>query len=58
VAQVVLQRLALVPAQLAAPRRPGALVAQREHVVAEGRDGEAGALVRQVGGGADHGEGG
>lgn len=46
VAQVVLQGLALVSAELTPPRAPGALVAQREDVVAEGRDGEPGALIR------------
>jgi len=57
VAQVVLQRLALVAAQQPAAGAARLLVAQREHVVAEGRDGELRALVRQVGGRANHGEG-
>lgn len=56
-AQVVLQGLALVAAQLPAPRPPRALVTQREDIVAEGGDGEPGALVREVRGGANHGEG-
>lgn len=56
-AQVVLQGLALVAAQLPPPRPPRALVAQGEDVVAEGGDGEPGALVREVRGGANHCEG-
>lgn len=55
-AQVLLQRLALVPAQLALAGHPGRLVAQREDVEAERAHGELGALVRHLGGGADHGE--
>lgn len=45
-AQVTLQHLTLVAAQLTWLGRPGARVAQREHEVAEGRDGELRALVR------------
>lgn len=56
-AQVALQHLALVAAQLTRLGRPGARVAQRKHEVAEGWDGELRALVRQVRGGAYHGEG-
>lgn len=44
-AQVVLQHLAFIPTQLPRLGRPGARVAQREDEVAEGWDGELGALV-------------
>lgn len=57
-AEVVLQSLTLVSTELAPPRTRGALVTQREDIVAEGRDGELGALIRQVSGRADHCEGG
>lgn len=57
VAEVILQGLALVPTELPLPLAPPAFVTQREDVVAEGRDGKLGALIRQVGGGADHCEG-
>lgn len=57
VAQVALQHLALVAAQLARLRRPGLCVTQWEHEVAEGRNGKLRALVRQVCGRANHGEG-
>lgn len=45
IAQVVLQSLALVTAELAPPWPSGALLAQREDVIAEGRDGKFRALV-------------
>ena len=56
-AQVVLQSLALISAELTPPRAPGALITQREDEVAEGWDGKPGALIRQVGGGSNHCEG-
>lgn len=56
-ANVVLQGLALIPAELAPPRAPRALVTQGEDVVAEGWDGEPGTLIRQLRGGANHREG-
>jgi len=55
-AQVVLQDLALVPAQVAWLFGAGAAVARREGEVAEGRDGELGAAVGKVVGRPDHGE--
>lgn len=55
-AQVVFQGLALVPAELPLSGDAGALVTQREDVKAERAHGKPGALVRHLGGGADHGE--
>lgn len=57
-AQVVLQDLALVLAQVARLVAARGAVAGGEGEVAEGRDGELGAAVGQVVGRADHGEGG
>lgn len=54
VAQVIFQGLTLVSTELSAPWGLRALITQREDKVAEGWDGKLGALVRQVGGGADH----
>lgn len=44
-AEVVLQGLALIPTELAPLRSPRAVITQREDVIAEGRDGEPGALI-------------
>lgn len=55
-AQVVLQSLTLIPAELPLPWAPGAFLTQWKNIVAEGRDGELGTLVRQLGWSADHGE--
>lgn len=57
-AQVVLQDLALVPAQVPRFVRAGAAVARGEGEVAERGDGELGAAVGKVVGPPDHGEGG
>lgn len=56
-AQVVLQDLALVLAQVPGFVGAGAAVARGEGKVAEGGDGELGAAVGQVVGRPDHGEG-
>lgn len=56
-AQVVLQSLTLISTELTLLRAPGALITQREDVVAEGWDGKPGALIRQVSGGSNHCEG-
>lgn len=56
-AQVVLKDLALVFAQVARLVHAGAAVARGEGKVAQRRDGELRAAVRQVIGRANHGEG-
>ena len=56
-AEVALQSLALIPTQLTPPWDPRPIVAQWEHKVAKGGYGKLGALVRELGGGANHGEG-
>lgn len=55
-AQVILKCLTLVPAELALPRAPRAVLAQREDVVAKRGDGKLRTLIRQLGGGANHGK--
>lgn len=57
-AQVVLQDLTLILAQVPRFVRAGAAVARGEGEVAERRDGELGAAVGKVVGRPDHGEGG
>lgn len=46
VAQIVLQGLAFVSAELTPPRALRTLVTQREDIVAEGWDGKPGTLIR------------
>lgn len=55
-AQVILERLTLVPAELALPGAPRGFLAQRKDVVAKRGNGKLRTLIRQLGGRANHGK--
>lgn len=54
--EIILQNFTFIPAQLPWLRAPRALITQGKHKVAEGRNGELRALVRQMRRRANHGE--